>query len=594
MGFAELSWEAWFTLGTILLMLIGLGGTRIPPDFIFLGALGALLVSGVLETAQALNGFSSSGMITVGVLYIVVAGLKETGGLNWIGNGLLGRPKNAKRGLLRLMLPVTGLSAFLNNTPVVAMFIPVVGSWCRKMKFSPSHFLIPLSFASIFGGLCTLIGTSTNLVLNGLYQDRFGHGGLSFFEVSKIGVPCAVVGFIFVFLFARRLLPERKPASAVFENPREYTLELTVTAGGSFDGKSIESAGLRNLSNCFLAELVRKGEVKSAVPPDFVLQGGDHLIFVGMIDSVKELRDLNGLEPAAEILFDLKGSDQERCLVEVVVSNTCPLLGKSIRDGNFRKHYNAVVIAVARNGERVHGKIGDIVLRPGDTLLVESHAGFIPRQRDSHDFLLVGQVEDSLPIRHKKGPLAIGILVLMVLLASTSVLSMLKASVLAALLMIASGCCSMGAARKSIEWQVLLVIGSALGIASAMATTGLAECLAQGLIALAPGKPLASLALVYLGTVLFTLLITNNAAAALIFPVAMETAGSLGVSYMPFLMTIMMAASASFITPMGYQTNLMVYGPGGYKFTDYGRLGIPLTVLMALITIVLTPIIWPF
>ncbi|QBG47348.1 SLC13 family permease [Verrucomicrobia bacterium S94] len=594
MGFAELSWEAWFTLGTILLMLIGLGGTRIPPDFVFLGALGALLVSGVLDTSQALNGFSSSGMITVGVLYIVVAGLKETGGLNWIGNGLLGRPKNERRGLLRLMLPVTGLSAFLNNTPVVAMFIPVVGSWCRKMKFSPSHFLIPLSFASIFGGLCTLIGTSTNLVLNGLYQDRFNHDGLSFFEVSKIGIPCAVVGFVFVFLFARKLLPERKPASAVFENPREYTLELTVTAGGPFDGKSIESAGLRNLSNCFLAELVRKGEVKSAVPPDFVLEGGDHLIFVGMIDSVKELRDLNGLEPAAEILFDLKASDQERCLVEVVVSSTCPLLGKSIKEGNFRKHYNAVVIAVARNGERVHGKIGDIVLRPGDTLLVESHAGFIPRQRDSHDFLLVGQVEDSQPIRHNKGPVAIGILVLMVLLAGTSVLSMLKASVLAALLMVATGCCSMGTARKSIEWQVLLVIGSALGIASAMATTGLAETLAQGLIALVPGKPLASLALVYLGTVLFTLLITNNAAAALIFPVAMETAGSLGVSYMPFLMTIMMAASASFITPMGYQTNLMVYGPGGYKFTDYGRLGIPLTVLMALVTIGLTPIIWPF
>ncbi len=594
MSLAEFTWEAWFTLGTILLMLIGLGATRFPPDFIFLGALGALLVSGVLDAGQTLHGFSSSGMVTVGVLYIVVAGLKETGGLNWIGSGLLGRPKNAARGLLRMMLPVTGLSAFLNNTPVVAMFIPVVGSWCRKMKFSPSHFLIPLSFASIFGGLCTLIGTSTNLVLNGLYQERFQNEGLAFFEVTKIGIPCAVVGFLFVFLFARKLLPERKPASAVFENPREYTLELTVKPGGAFDGKSIEAAGLRNLANCFLAEIVRDGGVRSAVGPNMILKGGDHLIFVGMIDSVKELRDLNGLEPATELLFDIGVAQQERCLVEVVVSNTCPLLGKSIKKGNFRKHYNAVVIAVARNGERVRGKIGDIVLHAGDTLLVESHAGFIPRQRDSHDFLLVGQVEDSQPIRHHKGPLAIAILVLMVVLAGTSMLSMLKASILAALLMVGTGCCSMGAARKSVEWQVLLVIGSALGIAAAMATTGLAEGLAKGLIALAPGNPVASLALVYLCTVLFTLLITNNAAAALIFPVAMETAASLGVSHMPFLMTTMMAASASFITPMGYQTNLMVYGPGGYRFTDYGRLGIPLTLLMAAMTVGFVPLIWPF
>jgi di/tricarboxylate transporter len=594
MDLSALPWEAWFTLGTILLMLIGLGATRIPPDLVFLGALGALLVSGVLDAGQALAGFSSSGMVTVGVLYVVVAGLKETGGLNWIGNGLLGRPKSQSRGLLRLMLPVTVLSAFLNNTPVVAMFIPVVGSWCRKMRFSPSHFLIPLSFASIFGGLCTLIGTSTNLVLNGLYQTRFQNEGLGFFEVSKIGIPCAIAGFVFVLLLSRKLIPERKPASAVFENPREYTLELSVKPGGTFDGKTIEGAGLRNLSDCFLAEIVRDGEVKGAVAPDEVLRGDDHLIFVGMIDSVKELRDLNGLEPATELLFELGGTRHERCLVEVVVSNTCPLLGKSIKKGNFRKQYNAVVIAVARNGERVRGKIGDIVLRAGDTLLVESHAGFIPRQRDSHDFFLVGEVEDSQPIRHAKAPLAIGILLLMVVLAGTSALSMLKASVLAALLMIGLGCCSSGAARKSVEWQVLLVIGSALGIAAAMTVTGLAEGLAKGLISLAPGNPWASLGLVYLGTLLFTLLITNNAAAALIFPVAMETASSLGVSHMPFLMCVMMAASASFITPMGYQTNLMVYGPGGYHFTDYGRIGIPLTALLGVITIAFVPLIWPF
>jgi di/tricarboxylate transporter len=593
--FMELTWQAWMTLGVIVSMLVALANTRLPPDSIFLGALGILLVSGVLDPAEALSGFSSSGMVTVGILYVVVAGLQETGGLNWIGNGVLGRPKSTSRGLLRMMLPVTGLSAFLNNTPVVAMFIPAVNSWCRKMKFSPSHFLIPLSYASIFGGLCTLIGTSTNLVLNGLYQTRFGGDGLQFFEVSKIGVPCAVAGFLFVFLFAQKLLPERKSASAVFENSREYTLELVVRPHGAFDGQTIEVAGLRNLANCYLAEIVRDGVVKSAVPPSEVLTGGDHLIFVGMVDSVKELRDSNGLEPAAELLFDRDATEpRDRCLVEAVVSNTCPLIGKSIRDGSFRKRYNAVVIAVARNGERVRGKIGDIVLRAGDTLLIESHAGFIPRQRDSNEFLLVSRLEDSRPIRHGKAPLAVAILVLMVGLAAASVLSMLQASALAAILMVVSGCCSLGGARKSVAWPVLLVIGSALGIAAAMNKTGLAQAVADALVTLAPHSPWISLGLVYIGTVVFTLLITNNAAAALIFPVAMETASTLNVSCMPFLMCVMMAASASFITPMGYQTNLMVYGPGGYRFSDYSRLGIPLTILLGLITVLLTPLIWPF
>ncbi|MBN2683856.1 MAG: SLC13 family permease [Pontiellaceae bacterium] len=591
---ADLSWQAWVTLGVILSMLLALASTRLPPDSVFLGALGILLVSGVLDSGEALAGFSSSGMITVGILYIVVAGLQETGGLNWIGNGVLGRPKNASRGLLRMMLPVTGLSAFLNNTPVVAMFIPAVNSWCRKMKFSPSHFLIPLSYASIFGGLCTLIGTSTNLVLNGLYQEQFGGAGLPFFEVSKIGVPCAVAGFLFVFMLARKLLPERKSASTVFDNPREYTLELMVTQGGALEGLTIEQAGLRSLPNCFLAEIIRGDEVKGAVSPSEVLEGGDHLIFVGMIDSVKELRDCNGLQAVAEMKFDSEALQHERCLVEAVVSSTCPLIGKSIRKGNFRQVYNAVVIAVARNGERVREKIGDIVLRAGDTLLIESHAGFIPRQRDSRDFLLISQVEDSRPIRYGKAPLSVAILLLMVLLAGTSLMSMTRAAALAAVLMVATGCCSLGGARKSVEWQVLLVIGAALGLAAAMYKTGLAQAVAGALVALAPGQPWISLGLIYLATVLFTLMVTNNAAAALMFPVAMETADALSVSHMPFLMCIMMAASASFITPMGYQTNMMVYGPGGYQFGDYARIGIPLTFILGLITVLLTPLIWNF
>ncbi|MGE4490047.1 MAG: SLC13 family permease, partial [Kiritimatiellales bacterium] len=385
----DLSWEAWLTLGIVLSVLGLLVFTRLPADFVFTGGLGVLLVSGVLDAKAALAGFSSSGMITVGVLYVVVAGLQETGGLSWISQHVLGFPKGPRRAQLRLLAPVVSLSAFLNNTPVVAMFIPVVTEWCRRLKISPSRMLIPLSYASIFGGICTLIGTSTNLVVNTMVQSRFHSAGLSMFEIAKIGIPCAFIGMAYLILFGQKLLPDRKAAEAVFDNPREYTLELEVNHGSSLAGSTIEKSGLRHLPGAFLAELIRDGQVVSAVSPDEVLCAGDRLIFVGNMASMKALCSQRGLQPAPDQLFKLDAPRHQRCLVEAVVSNTCPLVGKTIREGRFRNVYNAVVLAVARNGERMHGKIGDIKLRAGDMLLIESHAGFIPRQRDSRDFYLI-------------------------------------------------------------------------------------------------------------------------------------------------------------------------------------------------------------
>ena len=595
MGFSELGWDAWLTIAVIVGVLVLLVVTRLSADVVFVGGLSVLLIVGVIDAEAALAGFSAPGMITVGVLYIVVTGLQETGGLSWISQHVLGFPKGPRRAQMRMLLPVVPLSAFLNNTPVVAMFIPVVTEWCRRLRISPSRMLIPLSYASIFGGICTLIGTSTNLVVNTMYQTRYLNDGLGMFEISKLGLPCALAGVVYLTLFSHRLLPGRKTIEEVFENPREYTLELEVSPRSPMIGSSIEKSGLRHLPGAFLAELIRQdGQIISAVSPSEMLQEGDRLVFVGNIESMRSLYSLQGLQPAPEQLFKLDTPRHQRCLVEAVVSHTCPLVGKTIREGRFRNVYNAVVIAVARNGERLHGKIGDIRIRAGDLLLIESHAGFIPRQKDSHDFYLVSGVENASPRRFERAPWAVFVLVGMVVAAATGWLTMLQAALLAAVAMVMLRCCTTAQARRSIEWHVLVVIGAALGLGSALDQTGGATAIAAFLMDLVHGQPHLALAMVYLVTTLFTEIITNNAAAVLVFPIAMNSAESLAINPMPFVICIMVAASASFSTPIGYQTNLMVYGPGGYRFSDYLRIGIPLNLLFGVLCVTLAPLIWPF
>jgi di/tricarboxylate transporter len=367
-----------------------------------------------------------------------------------------------------------------------------------------------------------------------------------------------------------------------------------VLPGGPLTGKTIQGGGLRHLPGAFVAELIRGQEILSAVPPEEILQAGDRLVFVGNVDSMRTLYHQGGLRPAPDQLFKLDTPRHKRCLVEAVVSNTCPLVGQSIREGRFRDRYNAVVIAVARNGERLGGRIGDIVLCPGDTLLIESHAGFITRQRDSRDFYLVSAMEDTTPKRLEKAPWAFAILVGMVAAAAFGWLPMLKAAVLAAGLMFITGCCSFGQARQNIEWHVLLTIAAALALGGALEKTGAAKALAGSLLSLTGQQAWLTLAVVYLTTTFFTEIITNNAAAALVFPVAMNVAEGLSVNKMPFIICIMIAASASFATPIGYQTNLMVYGPGGYRFTDYLRIGLLLNFLIGIVTVILCPLIWPF
>ncbi|MGW8311128.1 MAG: SLC13 family permease [Thiogranum sp.] len=589
-----MNWDAWFTLGVIFLCLGLLVRNRVSPDMAMVGGLTLLLVAGVLTTEQALAGFANEGMITVGVLYVVATGVRETGGIGWIVHRVLGRPRSRRHAQLKLMIPTAVMSAFLNNTPVVAMFIPAAKDWAKRHRLSVSSLMIPLSYAAIIGGTCTLIGTSTNLVVNGLLISQTDLGGLAMFDIARVGLPAVLLVLVFVVLASKWLLPERQPVISQFRNPREYTVQMLVGADGPLVGETVTQAGLRHLPGLYLIEVERQGRVIPAVSPHERLEGGDRLLFAGVVESIVDLQKIRGLEPATDQVTKIDSPREERRLIEAVVSNTCPLVGKTIRDGRFRDMYNAAIVGVARNGHRVREKIGDIILRGGDTLLLVTRPSFVEQQRNSRDFFLVSLLEDTEPMRHDKALTATLILLLMVLLAASGLLTMLQSALLAAGLMIITRCTRGRIARRAVDWQVLVVIGASFGIGNALQVSGAAQAVAASVIALTGDSPWLALAAVYALTALFSSVATNNVAAVVMFPIALAAAQTLGVNFMPFAISLMMAASASFATPIGYQTNLMVYGVGGYRFNDYLRIGVPLTVLVGVLTVWLAPLWWPF
>lgn len=598
-----MSLEAVIVLGIIAIVLLALMFTRIAADAILVAGLTLLLVVpvptdaglqvGVLTPREAIGGFGSTGLATVAVLFVVVTGLRETGGIDWISARVLGRPKSLRGGMVRMMAPVAGMSAFLNNTPVVALMIPAVSEWCKRTRQSPSKLMIPLSYAAILGGTCSLIGTSTNLVVAGMVIDQTQLEPLRMFDITWVGVPCVVVGLGFLLLLGPKLLPQRGSPASLMADPREYTLEMIIPEGSAMAGKSVEDAGLRNLPGCFLVEVEREGGML-AVGPSTELAAGDRLVFAGVVEAIKDLQTLRGLTPATDQVFKLDSPRYRRRLFEAVVSKTSPATGRTIREGRFRNNYDAVVIAVAREGERLKGKLGDIELRPGDTLLLEADPGFAERHRNSRDFLLVSALEDSAPRRHGRAPLAVVLLAGMVALAASGVMDMLAAALVAGLLMVLTRCCTITEARRSIDWSVLIVIGAALGLGEALRVSGASSDIALGILSVVGTHPWMVLLAIYVITSLATEVITNNAAVVLVFPIAADAATRLDVGFMPFVIAIMIGGSASFATPLGYQTNLMVYGPGGYRFADFLRIGVPMNIVIGLTAVVLSPLIFPF
>ena len=583
--------EAILALAVVAGVFVALLFTRWPVEAVFLAALTVLVAAAVLPVERAFAGFANSGLVTVALLYVVAGGVQETGAVEWLGRLLLGAPRGQRRALARIMLPAAGLSAFLNNTPLMALLIPLVKDWCRRTGISPSKLLLPLNHAAMLGGTCVLIGTSTNLVVSSLMVAA-GQPALGMFEVTPVGLPVALAGLVYLLLASPRLLPERVPVAADTAAAREYLTEMLVQGGGPLVGKTIAQAGLRALGGLYLLEIDRHGRLLQAVAPDEVLAAGDRLVFVGAVESVVDLHRIRGLSPATTQVFRLDGPRNQRQLVEAVVGPHCPVVGKSVREGRFRNRYDAAIIAVARSGERLRSKIGDIVLRAGDTLLLEARPSFLERFRRAPDFLLISAIDGATPPRHERAPLALAILAAVVSLAGFGLLDILAAALFGAAGMVVSGCLSFTSARRSLDGSVLLTIGAAIGIGAALDGSGAARALALGLQGLIGHGPWQALLTVYLATLLLTQLITNNAAAALMVPLTLAMAGELGMAVRPLLLAVVMAASASYATPMGYQTNLMVFGPGGYRFGDYLRLGVPLHGVTALVTLaVLAPML---
>ncbi|GAA0789331.1 SLC13 family permease [Marinobacterium sediminicola] len=587
--------EAYLTLALVFAVLVLLATTRLPADVILVAALGCLMITGILTPAEALNGFSNPGVMTIAVLYVIAAGLKDTGAIQYIAHGLLGQPRTTRQAQGRLLLPASLLSAFMNNTAVVAMLIPAVQDWSQRIRISSSKLLLPLSYAAIMGGTLTLIGTSTNLVVDGLLQQQKGVA-LGMFELAWLGVPIVLVGGSFLILFGNRLLPSRQGAVEQLSRAREYEVEVEIAQNSPLIGKTIAEAGLRSLTYTYLAEIERRGKRLPAVDPDTLLEAGDVLFFIGASEGANELRKIHGLQPASEAVQKLNMAHHQRHLVEAVVGPDFPALGKTIRESAFRTRYKAVILSVSRGGSRLQGKLGDIHFNVGDTLLMEAGENFVEQYRFRRDFLLVSLLNNSTPPDFRKAPIALGWLVFLIGVSTTGLLSILEAALIATGGMLLTRCVTASRGRGAIDLSVLLVIAASFALGMAMTKTGAAQILADLILGGAGTtmSPWEVLALVYLMTVIFTEMITNNAAAVLMFPVAMAVADQLGASFMPFAIAVMFAASASFITPLGYQTNLMVYGPGGYKMVDYLRIGLPLSLLTGATAIGLIPLIWSF
>jgi di/tricarboxylate transporter len=578
----------WYTLILLLIMTIVLVKEAFEPDIAIFSSLLLLIVGRVIDIKEAFVGFSNRGMLTVGFLFIVAKALQETGVLNRLGDILLGNNiRSTSVRLLRFLFPVSSISAFFNNTPIVAMLIPVIHSWARKNDYSASKFLIPLSYAAILGGTCTLIGTSTNLVVHGLMIES-GVGGMSFFEISRVGVPLMFIGILCVSLFGHRLLPDRKePMVELGDKTREFVIELKVESDYRYIGRTIEEAGLRHLSGLFLFQIERGGKIIAPIGHDETMQLGDRLFFTGLPKTIVELQKTPGLTVLKDTTFALKNyNSHELKTYEAVISTSSPLIGYNVRESNFRGRYNAAILAIHRSGERIRKKVGDIVLRAGDTLLLLARPTFLKDWYNSRDFYLVSESEEVPSKPRWYSIFSLFVLVLMILSMALNILPILASVSIAAVVLVISKCVTPQEARRSVEWNVLLVIASSFGIAKALDNSGVAYFLANRLILVAGSLGvLGILAGVYFMTSLYTEIITNNAAAALLFPIALSAATQAGVDPRPFLIAVAVGGSASFATPLGYQTNLMVYGPGGYKFKDFMKIGIPMNIFIGCVAI---------
>lgn len=586
--------DALITLVILLAFLVLTVTGRLAVDIALAAAMTGLLLFGVLTPMEAFQGFAHPAIYTIACFYIVSAALKESGALHWWVAKWLGKHATPQSAMPRIMAPIAFVSSIISNTPVVAIFIPLLQDWAKRKGISVSRLLIPLSYASILGGTCTLIGTSTNILLLGLLQGTAEAQSLHFFSPAIVGVPLVLIGIVYFMLLGHRLLPERKGVADAVTEARQYGVSMRVVAGGALSGVSIADAGLRQLQYSFLAEIQSEGRIIPAVGPEEILSDNDILVFVGQPDAVSELRQFPGLVPAEGQVHKLDIPHSSRALIEAVVAPASYMVGKTVKQACFRTHFGGAILSVSRNGQRIEQKVGSIILRAGDTLLLEAARGFVRRHRYSRDFLLLSRLDDISIPNVERAPTALGLLAIFIGLVVTGILPLVVAALLLVAALAVSQCISIEAAQRSIDMRVLLAIGASLALALALQKTGLADLAGQGLLSVAGANPVINLLVLYIATVAVTELITNNAAAVLMFPLAQVLSAQLEASLLPFVMVIMFGASASFLTPVGYQTNLMVQGPGGYQFTDYFKVGILLSILVGITVVTAVPMVWAF
>ena len=585
-----LSAAAWFVMFVVLLVFVLQICTKLPSDFVFLGGMALLLVSGVIPAQSVLGGFSSSTVILIGVLFVVISGLVHTGFLQWVVRYCLGSPKNYRWAIVRLMVPVAALSSFLNNTAVVALFTGVVRLWAKKLGIAPSKLLIPLSYASGMGGICTLIGTPPNLLISGFYTQETGIS-LSLFTPTLVGLFCLFVGVLSTIAMSR-LIPVRQSPEDALQGTDTYTVELMVPTMSSVVGKTLKEAGLYQVDGGHLVEIIRLDkEVVTTIDEDEFIFGGDRLIFSGNVEKILALRETYQLVNATHHIFSLDEVEENRRLQMVTVGFRSSLIGSCMCDNTFEEDNHLVLVAIAREGEVVEGSPREVKLKAGDTLLLECPKRFNVKQASSYD--LMEMASDNLYKPDKRTFYSAMIMIAMVVISSLGYLTLLQAAFMAAFAMIICRFCTIEQARDSIDWRLLMIFAGSISLGTAIQETGIAEWISQGILTLCNGSPYIALASMCLVATFMTEFTSNTATAAIFFPITYQTAINMGVNPLTFCVALMIAVSSSFATPIGSPTHMIVYGPGGYRFADFARIGIPMNFIILIANLFITLLLFP-
>ena len=597
-----MSIDAWLTIGILILTFVALLATKLPPATVFLGALTLSVTFDLAPLDRSLAGFANPGVLTIGALFMVAAGMYTTGAISLLSEKLIGRPKSMLGAQMKILPPIAVGSAFLNNTPLVAMMIPVIGDLCRSTGLSKAKLYIPLSFASILGGMCTLIGTATNLIIAGLVIDAISNdsGGaatlqeITMFDPSWVAVPAMILGVILMMLTSKWLLPDTGKGQAAVVSKRRYGSEFLISETSSLRGQTLEAAGFAEPVGFELLDLIRADGSSVALEPTTRLESGDELVISSDLDTLARLWTMNGLSPL-HTGHPMQTQRHDHQLVEIVVSPQSSFVGHQLSefplpDGPFQ----STLVAVCRNDQPVEGRLDNVRIEVGDVGVAEVDESFFFVNARESEFSLVRRLRGYSIQRWDKAIMASLITAAMITSAAMGWLSMLNAAMLATGAMLLTGCLTLRIAARSIDYGTLFVLGAAIGVAAAVSESGLAAEIAALLTRLGGGDPTIALAVVFIGRIVMANLITNTASAVFLFPIALSIADQLGVSFMPFAIALMTGTIGASITPAAYQTNLMVYGPGEYAFADFVKMGIPLTVLVGIMTIWLAPIFFPF